>query len=450
VQKENLGIAKSCAGNLLGVINDILDFSKMEAGKLVMESVDFDIVELVQEITKAHHIRAREKNIELGCEFSTDLPRYVNGDPGRLKQILNNLIGNAIKFTHGGKVSAAVKCESQSEGCMKLLFSISDTGIGISREEQRLLFKSFSQVDSSYTRKFGGTGLGLAISKQLTEMMGGTIWVESEKGKGSTFYFIIKLKTGLKPRASEDKTRIGPQMYKPRRILLAEDDHLNQTILRRILEKAGHSVAVAGNGREAVEAWEHGSFDIILMDIQMPEMDGVEAASRIRRMEAAAGSHIPIAALTAYALKGDEEKFLSLGMDGYVSKPIDINKLYETIEDLSLEEDEMPGEILSILRKGSAPVNEKGGIGSEKAAGTLEEVSGMISSLKRALMEADLISAEINAHSIKDASSVINAGTMRSLAFRIELAVRRGSLNEAGEIIKLLEDEHKNLSGLLK
>jgi signal transduction histidine kinase/CheY-like chemotaxis protein len=465
---EWLNIARGSADALLTVINDILDFSKIEAGRLELEAIDFPVQIWAEETVKAFGLRAAEKGIELTCEVCEGVPECVRGDATRLRQVVTNLLGNALKFTEQGEVCLRILTGgATADGCT-LHFAVSDTGIGIPAGKQRLIFEAFSQADGSTARKYGGTGLGLTISSRLVAMMGGRIWVESEPGQGSTFHFTAQvttaaaaslpaqeigslegvsvlvvddnatnrrilaqtlvgwgmqvalaadgpsaleqlsqavragepfrlvltdahmpgmdgfslarsmrealalpqpvvmmlsssgqkgqmercrqngvavyltkpvrraelhsaLRNALRPaagivRPSPDSPAAGSASVaspvRALRILLAEDNAVNQLVARKLLERHGHSVAVAGNGREALELFDHDRFDLILMDVQMPEMDGFETTAALRAREAGAGRHIPIIAMTAHAMKGDEKRCLDAGMDAYVTKPI--------------------------------------------------------------------------------------------------------------------------------
>jgi CheY-like chemotaxis protein/nitrogen-specific signal transduction histidine kinase len=349
-QREYLNAAKSSADSLLTVINDILDFSKIEAGKLDLEVSDFDLREQVSEALQLLRLRVRQKGLDLNWQIRPGVPPRVLGDPNRLKQVIVNLVGNAVKFTEEGEVTLTIEPEIPStngsaispEGCL-LKFGIRDTGVGIPLEKQALVFEPFVQVDGSASRKFGGTGLGLSISSQLVAMMGGQIWVESAVGQGSQFFFTARFripdaKTSTSPAASVsgqngtgERTALHFLAEHKLKILLAEDNAINQAIAARLLERHGCSVVIANNGREAVAALEKDAFDLVLMDIQMPEMDGLEAALKIREAERSSQTRIPIVAMTAHAMKGDEEMCLSAGMDGYVTKPVQSKKLFETI-----------------------------------------------------------------------------------------------------------------------
>jgi PAS domain S-box-containing protein len=424
-QRENLDIIKSCANSLLKVINDILDFSKMEAGKLVIENINFDIKSLIEETIKAHSPFVISKGIELNYAFSSTIPQYLIGDPSRLQQILNNLISNAIKFTESGEVWIKVRKMKSEENEIEIQFIVEDSGIGIEEENIEKLFESFIQLDGSITRRFGGTGLGLAISKQLTENMGGRLCVESKKDIGSKFYFTLKFQIGVRieqqPVECVKLEKIGRQY----RILLTEDDKVNQMVITRMLKERGYSVDSASNGVEAIEMCKKNSYDIILMDIEMPVMDGIEASKRIREKD----KHIPIIAITAYALKGDRERFLSKGMDGYVSKPIRVEDLYAAIEkclsfnrnneDLSelgvcIDED---GEI--VLKPMEMELTEI------KNLHLLKELSHIIVSLNDDLNKKKFDFLELLAHKIKNLSNEIGIEDLKSAAFKMELAARR-------------------------
>ncbi len=339
-QREYLEMARSSAESLRFVINDILDFSKIEAGKLDLEPIPFDLRREVQNTLRTLTIRAQIKDIELSGEVSPAVPEIVVGDPGRLKQILLNLIGNAIKFTEEGHVTLHVGLEKEWEGKIFLRFSIRDTGIGIPPEKQAQIFGPFVQADTSTTRKFGGTGLGLSIASQLVALMGGRIWVESESDKGSTFHFIAGFETEQGATFSAPATPPSTPGVSDRllarslHVLLAEDNPINQKLATRLLTKWGCSVMVAATGTEALAAFEKERFDVILMDVQMPEMDGLEATVQIRRREPA-GTHIPILALTAHAMKGDRELCLQVGMDGYITKPIQVDELFDALEKIT-------------------------------------------------------------------------------------------------------------------
>jgi signal transduction histidine kinase/ActR/RegA family two-component response regulator len=334
-QREYAELVKSSADSLLSIINDILDFSKIEAGRLELESIEFNLRECMAESTKMLALRARQNGLELTCEILSEVPERVVGDLNRLRQIIINLLGNAIKFTAKGQVGLRISLDSRSPDTFQLHFVVSDTGVGIAEEKQKLIFEAFSQADGSTARKFGGTGLGLSISTQLVALMGGKIWVESALGHGSHFHF-----TGSFAQASQAEEFVSPspsklavpEAHRKLRVLLAEDNAVNQKIAMRVLEKHGHDVTVAADGRMALAALDRATFDVVLMDVQMPEMDGFEATATIRDHERETGIHLPIIAMTAHAMPGDRERCIAAGMDSYIAKPIKAAELIELLQ----------------------------------------------------------------------------------------------------------------------
>lgn len=334
-QREYLEMVKASGESLLAIVNDMLDFSKIEAGKLELVPVEFDLRKRLRKAVKPLIARAHEKQLELLLELSRDLPNCVIGDFDRLWQVVVNLVGNAIKFTDDGKIVLTVSVESQSDNQAVVLFTVSDSGIGIPKDRIGNIFDAFEQADNSLTRRHTGTGLGLAISSRLVELLGGRIRVESELGKGSTFEFTTCLQL---PHESPDKVRAEvpdseePLSVKPLRILLAEDSLVNVKLMIGLLSRWGHQVTVAHNGAEAVALFEQHDFDLVLMDVQMPEIDGFQATRAIRNREAQSDHRVPIIALTAHAMPEDRDKCLASGMDGYVAKPITQAGLYEAIE----------------------------------------------------------------------------------------------------------------------
>ena len=489
-QREYLGMVKSSADYLLTILNDILDFSKIEAGKFDLEQVDFRLHDHLDETMATLALRAHKKGLELACHVPPELPDALVGDPGRLRQVIVNLVGNAIKFTERGEVVVRVSLQDQTDADVLLHFAVADTGIGIPAAKLGLLFQAFSQVDGSTTRKYGGTGLGLAISARLVGMMGGRVWAESEEGKGSTFHFTARfglskspaaraarrgpeelrglrvlvvddnatnrrilqemlvgwqmqpavVESGREALAALERARdagapfplvlldnmmpemdgfmlaeqirrrpdlagatlmmlssadrhgdvarcrevgvaaylakpvkqsdllnailtvlapargpVGSQPASGRpafekslrclRVLLTEDNAINQRLAVRLLEKRGHTVTVAGNGREALEALSRGRFDVVLMDVEMPEMDGYETTAAIRAREEGTGGHVPIIAMTAHAMKGHREQCLAAGMDGYVSKPLQARDLFDAVEGLAAGPGEGAGKV---------------------------------------------------------------------------------------------------------
>jgi two-component system sensor histidine kinase/response regulator len=604
-QREYLAMVKDSADNLLTLINDILDFSKIEAGKLGLDLVEFNLHDTIGNTMKTLAPRASGKGLELVYQTPPSLPRHLVGDPGRLRQILVNLVGNAIKFTERGEVALHIETKLQTRDEVELHFAVADTGIGIPREKQRLIFEAFAQADASMTRKYGGTGLGLAITSQLVKMMGGRLWVESEPGQGSTFHFTAHFglaKAPTKPhalapaislrdmpvlvvddnatnrrileamlthwmmqpsladggwaglaameRAKEAgkpfplvlvdaqmpdmdgftlaqrikerpglagatimmltsagqrgdaarcrKLGIAVYLIKPirqselleailvalgqpsrgkgrpavvtrhslrearrkLRVLVAEDNLVNQELAVRLLEKHGHTVAVARNGRETLEALEKataGGFDVVLMDVQMPEMNGFEATAAIRQKEKATGQHLPIIAMTAHALKGDRERCLAAGMDDYIAKPIQAMEFLAAVEGVLL-----PG----VERRASVPAGPPAEEIFDRAAALarvdgdvklLEELAGLfladsarlLSAVAEAVARADAEALEHAAHALKSSVGNFAARAAYAAAARLEMLGRHGDLAEAQEAYAALRQEIERLRSAL-
>ncbi len=335
-QREQAKMVKSAADTLLALLNDILDFSRIEAGRLNLESIEFDIEATLGFIETILTPMAIEKGLQLSFQIHPSTPKFLKGDPNRLKQTLLNLGGNAIKFTESGYVKIFVELEKYVDQGVLLHFAVKDTGPGVAPENKRMIFERFSQADSSNTRKYGGAGLGLAISTQIVRAMGGEIWVESELDQGSVFHFTVLL--GVVDWAYEDEenkhqetANIRPDCLRGLRVMLAEDNPLNQAVTNDILEKFGCKVTIAGNGREVLDNFNAQSFDLILMDVQMPEMDGYETTKAIRRIEMGSDKRTPIIAQTAYALSKDAQKSLDAGMDAHLTKPINPESLLKLL-----------------------------------------------------------------------------------------------------------------------
>lgn len=324
--KEQMNFLKNIdnsAKSLFRLINDILDFSKIEAGKLSIEKTTFNLKKSVSSVIESVKFIVQEKNIRIHLKYGHNLKDYFHGDSLRISQILTNLLGNAIKFTHNGDIYITIKKIDEK----RLRFQIKDTGIGLSEEQQKKLFKSFSQADSSTTRKYGGTGLGLAISKQLVELMGGKIWVESKEGFGSSFIFEIELQETDFIDADEEKTEFDKNILNANKILIVEDNLTNQFVLLGLLEDYVKEIDIANNGKEALDLFKSGKYELILMDLQMPVMDGYEATKIIREID----KDIPIIALSANAMTEEVEKTKAYGMNEHLAKPIDVEKLFTTL-----------------------------------------------------------------------------------------------------------------------
>ncbi|WP_202127817.1 response regulator [Clostridium sp. C2-6-12] len=428
-QKENLNIVKNCAHTLLSLINNILDLSKLEAEKVIIEEIDFDIRCLIQKVIDTNLIKAKEKYIQLYYHIDENIPKILIGDGYRIEQILNNLISNAVKFTDNGIIMVNINKVNSFNDVYEIKFSVEDMGIGLSEEEMKYIFKSFTQVDGSITRKYGGTGLGLAISQELAELMGSHIEVESEIGIGSKFYFTIKLLQAKEKEIIEDPdSNINKEkVLKNESVLVVEDDTINKIVIKKMLNEIGYSkVKTAANGVEALKLIENIKFDIILMDIQMPELDGIETTQIIRENEKKSGEHIPIIAITAYALKGDKEKFLCKGMDDYISKPVNINELNEKLKEIEKMNYKNNDDIISAYLKNNGKHIGKENIRKETETDLLNLMSYLNSCFKlkkNNLKNYDEI--EKIAHQIKSRAEENELSSIKALAFKIELAARK-------------------------
>ncbi len=344
-QREYLGIAKESAESLLRLLNEILDLSKIEAGKIEIDRVEFNLPELIEDTMKALSVRAKQKGLKLIWQPPQEVKKHLLGDPVRLRQILVNLVDNAIKFTDEGQVAVCVEPQWQAGDEVGLHFSVSDTGVGIPAGEMDRIFEGFTQGDSSTTRRFGGTGLGLTISSHLVRLMQGQMWVESKEGQGSTFHFSLEL--GIPPRRSAAERPTGPCRHVPipdlaggapprvLHVLVADDNAANRILAERILQKRGHDTTAASNGQQVLRALSEQQYDAVLMDVQMPGMDGFDTTAAIRHMERYAGKHIPVIAMTAYAMTGDRERCIAAGMDGYLAKPLRARELFALVESMA-------------------------------------------------------------------------------------------------------------------
>ena len=335
-QKELIQISKTTSDLLLNVINDILDYSKIEAGMMELEKVPLNIKTLLGDTVGLFEVSVTQKGLIIENFIERDVPDQIMGDPFRIRQILSNLIGNAVKYTQSGRIDVTIKkIKKFNNGKIKLEFVVKDTGIGIAADKIPLLFKSFSQVDNSNTRNYGGTGLGLAIAQKLVEKMNGDIGVESKEGEGSSFYFtciVEMLDEDEEWTATSVKKQITYKQEQKLRVLIVEDDAISRMLVQKIAKENGWEVTVAENGLEAIDAVQAKEFDIIIMDVQMPLMDGYTATRIIRHLEIIKNRRIPIIAMTAYALKGDKEKCLDAGMDDYLSKPVNVNDFYAMVK----------------------------------------------------------------------------------------------------------------------
>jgi two-component system, sensor histidine kinase and response regulator len=592
-QTEYLNMVKNSSDALLQVINDILDFSKIEAGKLELDPVRFKLREITQDSLKSFSIRTAQKGLELACHVDTNVPDDLFGDPVRLRQVVLNLVGNALKFTERGEIVVRVQIESISGQDIFLRFSIRDTGIGIPREKQGSIFESFTQADGSMSRKYGGTGLGLTISSRLVDMMGGKISVESEAGKGSTFHFTARFGLlnsdersaepavsmswqnlpvlvvddnetnrrilfemlqhwGMKPTLADsgrsalvalqavktsavrfplilidahmpemdgfaltesivampefsgssivmltsagqpndarrcreiglagyvtkpigqaelldvisgamrntrralrkwpDSVEPSPAASRTLNVLLAEDNIVNQKLAVLLLQRRGHSVTVVGNGREAVAAMEKQNFDVCLMDIQMPELNGLEATSAIRAKEKGTSRHLPIIAMTAHAIKGDREICLKAGMDGYLSKPVRAEELFQTIDTLVAD-----GQLATPANSSAAPCNVifdeslfvarmdgSYDVCVQIAEAFFVECPKLMSDLRLALHRKDAVELAGLAHGLKGTIANFTDGRAFQSAVKLEGLAKEADLKLAAEAFKRLETD---------
>jgi signal transduction histidine kinase/CheY-like chemotaxis protein/HPt (histidine-containing phosphotransfer) domain-containing protein len=473
---------------LLSLLNDILDYSKVEAGKLELENIDFDFRESVAEVIRLFTENAHQKGIELVCQVSEGVPLALQGDPGRLRQILTNLVGNAIKFTEHGEVFVNVTALNKDNDHALLCFEIRDTGIGIAPEAFEHIFQAFSQADGTTTRRYGGTGLGLAISKQLIQMMGGEITVLSTPGGGSTFRFTVRMKRVDLPRQvaavgrAEPKrilTAVGDtgttQVFPGTRILLAEDNRVNQEVARQMLETLGCHVEAVSNGQEALDALANAPYDLLLMDCQMPVMDGYTATQVIRGEEAHEArdlsrrrqgiGRVPIIALTAHAMLGDRERCLSGGMDDYLAKPFNIEGLRDVLQRWLPQDSPAEGsapvsgtngatidlasEASGLHVRGSTPVLDLGGCLDRQALDSLRALDPtgaaglmgrlietylrdsrpMIERLRDAAESLDHESVHYAAHTLKSSSAYLGATHLAALFIEIEALAKANSLD---------------------
>jgi signal transduction histidine kinase/DNA-binding NarL/FixJ family response regulator len=482
-QREYAETVVVSAESLLEIIDDILDFSKIEAGKLQIDTHDFDVRMMLDGFAGMMRPRARARGLEFDCTVSADVPSLLRGDPGRLRQVLVNLTANAIKFTHAGSVSVHTAVQTENATEVVIRFSVRDTGIGIPRDKHDRLFRQFTQLDASMTRTYGGTGLGLVISKQLTEMMGGEIGVHSEEGRGSEFWFTARLVkqsdgNGSPPSSSGTgraavpivtdavvKRQDGSVATKAGhgRILLAEDNVVNQRVCLGMLGKLGVRVDVVSDGTEAIAALERTAYDLVLMDIQMPRIDGLEATARIRNSTSRVLNHdIPVIALTAHAMRGDREKFLTAGMNDYVAKPMSLDRLSDVLKRwLPGEGPRGPVARKRVPERSATPVGrhgEESGDALFDRAAFLERVSGdeafartviqtfledmprQIDLLKRYLEQGDCVNARRRAHSIKGAAANTGVGALSRSARVIEQRCGERDITAAREYMPRVEE----------
>jgi signal transduction histidine kinase/CheY-like chemotaxis protein/HPt (histidine-containing phosphotransfer) domain-containing protein len=444
-QRERATIVLESGESLLTILNDILDFSKLEACRMELETVGFDIRRLVDGSLSLMAGRAEEKGLKLRAEVEDAVPRFATGDPGRLRQVLLNLVGNAVKFTESGAITVQVKAGDATllpRDRFALQFSVIDTGIGIPAATIDGLFDSFTQVDLSITRRYGGTGLGLSICKQFIELMGGRIGVESTLGRGSRFYFDLDLAPADADGASEGPLTV-PEL--PRlKVLVAEDNLVNQKVARGYLDEGGHDVTIVDDGLAAVTAIKNGTFDLILMDMHMPEMDGIAATRQIRELDGDVAA-IPIIAATAGAMAEDIERCLAAGMNDFVPKPIDpvtlvlaMARVLHLAETAPVDHDSEPSTIAEALAVEGEPLDSSvieslsEQLGEEFVRGLLvdyDDAAGKhLANLAKALDESDLEALAHVAHALKGASGALGLRLVFQLSMSVETAATNGHM----------------------
>ncbi|MGB7342916.1 MAG: ATP-binding protein [Pirellulaceae bacterium] len=466
-QRESLQTVLSSAAGLLNIINEILDFSKIEAGKLELDPQNFDLRSEMALVVRPFAPRAESKGIELSWSVEDDVPQWIMGDWNRLRQMLINLIGNAIKFTPAGKVAVEVSLESQDKDALSLRFSIRDTGIGVPEDKLQAIFAAFEQVDMSTTRQFGGTGLGLAITKRLAEAMGGKVVAQSELGKGSTFFFTASLEQGEGGAAGShpiDDLDAEKLVIPPLKILLAEDGKANQMVAVSLLGSWGHSVEVAEDGQSAVDLWQSGNFDVILMDVQMPIMDGLDATRRIRELEAGCDKPISIIAVTAHAMAGDQSRCLAAGMDDYVSKPIKRADMNRALQHFAIQDTRFSGDEASDSPNTSeysdlrvidwdACLEIAGGdkeLRDQILVLAISEFPNLYSQLETAIADRDLEASRRLAHTIKGEGRAISADRIAAVAERVEQECAKGYFQSMHPQLRVLKDAIHELMDVCK
>ncbi len=495
-QKNYLENASTSAQILLDLLNDVLDFSKIEAGKLSLEEVEFDLHALINGLAASIRGLAAQKDLEIKVSIDSLLPVCVKGDPTRLRQVLMNLLGNAVKFTRKGWIEISAIPLEQVDQEITIRFTVEDSGVGIPDDKKSLLFQEFTQVDTSVTRKFGGTGLGLAISKRLVEMMGGDIGVDSELGQGSKFWFTVRMVKGNEKAQGCQKalTNLGFDLYEykqiaeknPKRVLVVDDNIINQQILLSMLQKLGLKAEAVSNGEDAVEALSAIPYDLVLMDIQMPVMDGMEATRRIRSLNSTAiNPRIPIIALTAHAFREEIEEFLQCGMDDHLAKPITLEKLslslkkwlFDQEPGKNMQHKEYPADDLVPV---AIPNDEESSSADLKALRIFDRqvfeertfcnkelmkrllmtflryIPKEIKALSEGLENGDLVEVQKRAHSIKGSSANMGAEKLFAIAADLESLIRTGKgersklANKIDQIRKAFDELAKELEVLLE
>ena len=454
--RQHLGVVKMSGLSLLTLLNDLLDFSKIEAGKLTLEKIAFDLRARLETTLAPLRVRAETKGLNLLLRIDPEVPAAVVGDPTRLGQVITNLVDNALKFTDTGLVRVEVGQMEQSLGQSRLQFTVADSGVGIPLDKQRIIFEAFEQADGSTTRHYGGTGLGLGICARLVEQMQGRIEVESAPGQGSKFKFTAAF--GLAPEGAAPVPETSPELLRnaPARtglhILVAEDNPVNRAVAAGLLERTGHRVSLANDGHDAVSLYRRDRFDLVLMDVQMPALDGMAATREIRNLEAKLGRSAPIIAMTAHAMAGDRERCLAAGMNSYVSKPLTKESLLAAIDSVMTAP--------AVARRTAAP---SFAVDLPSRADLLEQFEGdealldrlgklfientpqVLAAMQAAVDRADGKALEDSAHGLLSSLGVFRARSATQLALQLEEAGRRGEFAEVSEKLSRLQDETDRL-----
>ena len=461
-QQRYATVAQDSGRALLSLINDILDLSKIEARKVTLEKRTFNLQDTVEGVVQLLRVQANAQGLDFHSSVAAEIPLLLRGDAQRLRQVLMNLAGNAIKFTEHGEVRLEATLEKCAGGTASVRFSITDTGPGLRPDQAARLFSAFTQADASTTRKYGGTGLGLAISKQLAEMMGGTIGVDSREGQGSTFWFSAVLELApeghVQPAMEHEDRRAGasPGSTPTRpaaRILVAEDNVTNREVALAQLGKLGYHADAVDNGAQAVQALEHGGYDLVLMDCEMPVMDGYEATRHIRLLHPG----IPIVALTADAMSGDRDKCLKEGMNDYLAKPVDLSLLAEVLAKWLLVPRLAPsqggGEQVKTVFDGDALLRRLMGdrqLASTVLQGFLNNFPSQLNNLRQRLDEADAPGFKLQAHALKGAAATVAAEDLRAIALAMEQSGKAAQLDCCGELLTRAVEGFERLKSTLE
>lgn len=445
-QRGYLETCKRSADSMLTMVSDLLEFSELDSGDLKLEVKVFDLWKLVEEIAGLMHSQSQEKGLNLEFKIAPDVSKLWVGDPRRLRQVLQNLLGNAIKFTHEGKVEVLVTTDGS--GPEFLHFLVSDTGIGIPQEKQQVIFEAFRQGEDAMTRSYGGIGLGLTLASQLVKKMNGRLWVESDgiPGKGSRFQFMVQL--GRPADNSLESTLPQAGELRPLRILVAEDSPTNQLIARANLKKAGHFVHTVENGLKAVQAVNEETFDLVLMDVAMPEMDGIEATRTIREQEKANGKHVPIIAMTAFTMHGYREKCLEAGMDGYISKPVKAEELSQVVYPFIMQKNTDSRE--KDVQAAPPPVDFDQALDvvgrdvdlmEEVVHMFLDEYREQLDALSMAVETGDAKAVEKKAHRLRGAVNNIGGKDAAALAHQLETMGEEAKIAGADAVLKQFKEK---------